>query len=439
MINPSQIKEKAARRYNDYLRSVVQGVSLFPLDLAFAKSKPGEAVRRWAELGAELDELRRLSSETRPGKAYTIVWEERRDRLAGAQNLPARIYFHDEASYLAFLGKTDEAARFKHDAAAIQSAFPELQRWLASKPQRVVDHAGSWQSLLIALRWLSDNPASGLYLREVPAVEDTKFIERHKPILRELLDQVSPLPDSGRDPTELTETDQEATDNPNEVGLTSLAPKRQSFEERCGLKAPTPLVRVRILDATIASRRFSGLADLSLPADTLARLDFPEIRTILVIENKASFANVEVFLTVPAMEGCLAIFGSGYAVTALGCAPWLATRRIFYWGDIDSHGLRILAGFRRHFPGARSVLMDRETFEHCEAYHSVAPADLAPEPQGLTPIELKLFQKLVTGYLSPPSGNHPESLPGTQPSIRLEQERIPLAYVREQLRKNLCG
>ncbi|MFH2114206.1 MAG: Wadjet anti-phage system protein JetD domain-containing protein [Spirochaetota bacterium] len=408
MINPGQIKGKASRRYTDYLRSVIQGSSIFPLDLTFAKTKPGEAARRWTELGTELDELRRHSTETRPGKSYTLEWEERRDRLAGAQNLPSRIYFQDEGAYLAFLGKTSEAARFRLDAAAIQAAFPVLKAWLTSRPQRVLDHCGSWQPLLAALRWLIDNPASSLYLREVPAVEDTKFIERHKPILRELLDKLSP---------ELS-----ATPTP-EAPETSTASKRLSFEERCGLKTPAPLIRLRILDQSIARLRFSGLVDLALPADSLAALDLPEIQTVLVIENKASFGNVEVFLTVPAMEGCLAIFGSGYAVAALGSAPWLATRRILYWGDIDSHGLRILAGFRRNFPGARSVMMDRETFAHYEVYHSHAPADMAAEPRGLTLDELHLFKELVSSR----SGN------------RLEQERIPLAYAREQLRKSLEG
>ena len=412
MINPDQLKEKAARRYADYLRSVIQDATIFPLDVAFTRPKPGEAVRRWAELGAELDELKRHSTEARPGKSYTIEWEERRDRLAGTQNLPSRIYFGDETAFLAFLGKTDEATRFKLDASAIQVAFPGLSAWLASRPQRVVDHAGSWPSLLAALRWLSDTPASGLYLREVPAVEDTKFIEGHKPILRELLDQLSPMPESGR---------------------------AVSFEERCGLRTPAPLVRLRILDAAIARQRFSGLVDLSLPADCLINLDFPEIRTILVIENKASFANVEVFLTVPAMEGCLAIFGSGYAVAALGSAPWLATRRIFYWGDIDSHGLRILAGFRRNFPEAQSVMMDRETYSRFSAYHSGAPADTAAEPLGLTPDELALFRDLVSLPPKNRSGNHARNSLDQGPGNRLEQERIPLAYVQEQLHKALGG
>ena len=31
-----------------------------------------------------------------------------------------------------------------------------------------------------------------------------------------------------------------------------------------------------------------------------------------------------------------------------------------YWGDIDTHGLRILAGLRKHFPNVESILMDNQ-------------------------------------------------------------------------------
>ncbi|GAB1457874.1 hypothetical protein MASR2M48_31820 [Spirochaetota bacterium] len=93
MIGPSDIKKKAERRYIDYLRSVVGGQPIFPLDITFAKVKPGEAVRRWAELRAELVCLRDESAETRIAASYSIEWEERRDKLAGTQSLPQRIFF----------------------------------------------------------------------------------------------------------------------------------------------------------------------------------------------------------------------------------------------------------------------------------------------------------------------------------------------------------
>ncbi len=393
MISPADIGDRARRKYRDYLRSIVEKTAFFPLEIAFTKAKPGEAAKRWSDLHTELEQLRGDSAESRPGKSYVVEWEERRDRLAGNQNFPARIYFPDEQSYLAFIGKAKEAARFRADAAVITGAFPELAPWVATKPLRAVEYSGHWPDLLAVVRWFKDYPASGLYLREVPAVEDTKFIERNKAVIRELLDLVAPS------------------------SVPADSAERQSFEARCGLRTAAPLVRVRILDKSIAEARLSGIEDLAVPADRFALLGFDDIERVLVIENKASFGSADVFLTTPSLKRTMAIFGSGYAAAALQSAPWLASRRLLYWGDIDTHGFRILAAFRLSFPAVQSVLMDDATFERFPEYRSDAPPDRAPEPPGLTPDELKLFRRLAS----------------FSDQNRLEQERIPLAFARSEL------
>ncbi len=398
MISPADIGDRARRKYRDYLRSVIDGSPFFPLEIPFAKARSGEAATRWAELHAELELLKVHSDENRPGASYHVEWEERRDRLAGAQSFPTRLAFVDESSYLAFIGKAREAARFRTDSAAIARAFPTLAAWTAARPHHVVEHAGDWDRILAALTWFHENPASGLYLREVPAVEDTKFIERNKQILRELFDLIAP----SSDPTD-------ASGN--------VAADRLSFEARFGLRTAAPLIRVRILDRAIADARLSGIDDIAVPADRFALLGFEEIEQVLVIENKASFGNADVLLTAPSLKRTMAIFGSGYAAAALQAAPWLANRQLFYWGDIDTHGLRILAAFRLNFPRAQSVLMDDATLERFSEYRSDAPPDPAPEPSRLTHDELKLFRRLAA----------------FTDRNRLEQERIPLSYVRKEL------
>ncbi len=395
MIGAADIQKKAERRYIDYLRSVVAGQSFFPLDIAFAKVKPGEAVRRWAELRSELQSLRDESAENRIDASYSIEWEERRDKLAGTQMLPSRIFFQSEASYLAFLGKKKEITRFRRDFEALAMVFPELESWVLEYPRRVVDYAGFWPRIMAAVQWFVDNPASGFYLREVPAVEDTKFIENNKGIIREVLDRIAPK-------------------------NTAYA---VTFETRCGLKAIAPIIRVRILDRAIAEARLSGVDDLAVPADRLGALGFDEIERVLVIENKTTFGNADVFLTAPLLPRTIAIFGSGYAASALRSSGWLATRRVFYWGDIDSHGLRILAAFRINFPNATSILMDEATFDRFPGYRSDAPNDSRAEPQGLTDKELSLFRRLCS----------------LENKNRLEQERIPLAFVKARLEASIQG
>lgn len=338
-----------------------------------------------------------MSSETRPGASYMVDWEERQDRLAGTQLFPARIAFVDEASYLAFLGKQQECERFRKDLRILVNAFPDLLNWVAAKPEELVRHGGEWKDIVEALRWFIENPRSGLYLREVPAVSDTKFIEGRKPLFESLLCALR-HPSAGVP----------------EAGTSEF---RKSFEEKHGLRIAMPLVRLRILDSSIAERRFSGIDDFAIPVDRLSLIDFDEIERVLIIENKTSFGRSDVFLTAPALRGTIAIFGSGYAASALSSTSWIGTRQIGYWGDIDSHGLRILGAFRSVFPRAEALLMDEAVFDKFPEYHSDSPADDADEPNGLTIDEISLFRRLVS--LS--SGN------------RLEQERIPIQFAQSRL------
>lgn len=390
MLGPEEIRRQAERRYRDYLSSLVAGSDPFPVEIRFAKVKPGEISRRYGELRSELAALREGSDEGgRP--SYRIEWEDRSDRLAGKQTYPARVRFPDAASLLGFLEKTGEEARFRTDLSAVLDTFPALRGWAEGHPERIVAHAGEWEGILAVLRWLLEHPRPGVFVREVPVVEDTKFIERNRGILRELLDMLLP---------------------PAAVDASG-----RNFEERFGLLRSAPLVRVRFLDQGIGARRFSGVADLSVPAGSLDRLNFPELRTLIVVENKASFSNLDVFLTLPRMTGAAAVFGSGFAAASLAACAWMAERRILYWGDIDTHGLRILARFRAAFGGTRSVLMDEPTFDRYPAFRADAPQDLGGPPDGLTEAEAALFSRLA-------------SLPARN---RLEQERIPVAWASRRI------
>jgi len=393
VIDQAGIRTQALRRYEEYLSLLASGgdeAAFFPADVRFGKVKSGEASIRWAELRKELRALRE-GSDGDGARSYRIEWEERNDRLAGIQRLPVRIYFPDAASLLSYLGKTREAERFIADAGLIASAVPELRPWTTKKPHRIVEHAGDWDRLVAVVRWMLAHPRPGIFAREIPAVEDTKFIERKKAVLRELLD----------------------------IALegTAVAPEASSFEDRFGLRRIEPLVRVAILDEEIARSRLSGVQDLSVPASDLDRLLFPEIATVLVFENKASFSNADAFLTLPTLRGCAAIFGSGFAAASLGAAPGLAEKRLFYWGDIDTQGLRILASVRGRFPHCLSVLMDEQTFDRFPEYRTGTPAETADAPAALSVDERALYRRLAAAK----AGN------------RLEQERVPLWWARERL------
>lgn len=117
-------------------------------------------------------------------------------------------------------------------------------------------------------------------------------------------------------------------------------------------------------------------------------------------------------LAFPPFARSLLIFGEGYAVSRATQLRWLDGCDLYYWGDIDTHGFRILDLVRRRFPGARSMLMDRATLLGHEAHWDREPVQVNANLPGLTSDEAALYRDLVEDTFGP--------------NVRLEQERISL-------------
>lgn len=103
----------------------------------------------------------------------------------------------DEAEYerdaLALLGKQRDATRFRDAAKAICDRFPQLVHWVTKQPISVLEHASDWPKMLALVDWTVLHTLPGVYLRQIDAPGvDTKFIERHRALLGELLDIVLP-------------------------------------------------------------------------------------------------------------------------------------------------------------------------------------------------------------------------------------------------------
>ena len=169
------------------------------------------------------------------------------------------------------------------------------------------------------------------------------------------------------------------------------------------------LIRFRILDET---QHISGLSDLSVPAAELAQLKL-SVDEVIVTENVVNG------LALLPRARTLVIFGDGYALEKLALVPWLAAKRLFYWGDIDTHGFAMLDRFRAHFPAAQSLLMDSSTFLAHRAMWVVEPEPSTESLIHLTDGEQLMYRELVRA-------THGERL-------RLEQERIGFRSVREAL------
>ncbi len=99
-------------------------------------------------------------------------------------------------------------------------------------------------------------------------------------------------------------------------------------------------------------------------------------------------------------------------------ANWLKSRRVAYWGDIDTWGLSILSDVRSRLSSVKAIMMDSDTLSQHEDRMVVEPEPLEPLPEFLTDSEAQIFSDLKIGNYS---------------GSRLEQERLSPDYIRTRL------
>jgi hypothetical protein len=190
---------------------------------------------------------------------------------------------------------------------------------------------------------------------------DTKFAENHKGILAELLPIAAPM---------------------------AVGSDESRFEARFGFLFKQPLVRMRFLDEKLMVRLGFVMSNFAIPLDEFKALPFGG-NTVLVVENEMTF------LTLPSFLGTIAIFGAGDAAALLSTVTWLNSCRVFYWGDLDSHGFEILSNFRKSFPHVTSVLMDEMTYSNHSTFIVKAASTRTKGKLELTENEMILYNRLV--------------------------------------------
>lgn len=341
------------------------------------------------ELGLLLE-----SSKNRKGYGYRVELKEMNTRRLGRQKMPESIIFDEVQDFWKYIGREKEWIAFQQDVALIRRELPQLEDWLMKTPLKVVTAAGNWPGLLEVCKYFIANPQPGCYLREIPAQPHTKFIEDNKGILDSLLT------------TLISEY---------------ISKDGSCFEERFHIKTYARLVQIRLLDQDLAGY-FSGVTHLGITLEDLAKLNLPCTK-VIIMENKATYSNIENFLTLPQLTGTMAIFGSGTAVAGLKEVVWLKEKEILYWGDIDVQGFEMLSAVRGIFSQTKAVLMDKAVFSAFSTQHTTGPKSNVNQ----------------INYLDREEEDFYYYLKGLAKNNRLEQERIPNWYVIKQLSDLLLG
>lgn len=377
MITPKEIREKTERKYISFLQSLVEQEPFEKMVIRGDKSYTKSSL---PEFEREIQLIHSHSKEKK-GYGYTLEFQKVKTKYLGTQDLPISIYFDNEKDFLKFLGRENEVDSFKSNVEIILREFPELKVWIIKSPKKVIDNANEWQSILQVCQYFKQNPKPNFYIRELPVKVHTKFIERNKSIIRELLDVL------------ISE---------------HVKSEEKEFENRFNLKYAEPQIRFKVLDKTISDSFFSGIDDIAIPVSQFEKLNLP-IKKVLVVENKTTLYAT---LTLPKMNDTIAIFGSGFKVSSLKNIRWFDKLTLLYWGDMDVQGFEILSQFRTYFPQTKSVLMDKQSFIKFFEDDDGTPTNILTK-LNLTDEEQQLYDILKTN------------------NWRLEQEKIPLEYVNK--------
>ena len=384
---PADLRQQARRLWNrgTILEGLVTGEALFPRRLVLKRPTA-------AELGERFDEARNWSASLRSMSHVRFTMRERRHRVLGLNTLPHEAWIDTAEDAIAMLGQGPEAMQFRQVVESTKRRQPSLLAWLEKKPLRALALAGDWERLLDVVGWLQDHPRPGVHLRQVDvAGVHTKFVEAHRGTLGELLDVAMPP---------------ECIDR----SATGVA----GFARRYGFLDKPERIRFRILDRKHSLLPAGDNQDVTLDADSFATLE-TGVSTVFVTENEINF------LAFPPVDDSMVIFGSGYGLERLGKIRWLARCRLYYWGDIDTHGFAILDELRNHFGHAQSFLMDRDTFRAFQPLWGTETAPADRELSRLTPDEREMYDDLRYDRLGV--------------ALRLEQERIGFGWVKEALAK----
>ena len=382
---PADLRAQVQRLWarGDLLASLVTGEALFPRRLTLKGPTS-------AEITGQFDAVRSWVAAIRATAGCRIEMRAFQHRVFGHNALPAEAWIDSVDDAVNFIGKRRDVTRFMALIELTRARQPLLLDGLARRPLRALELADAWPRLLDVVAWLQAHPRPGVYLRQVDlAGVHSKFIEAHRGVLAELLDTALPA---------------QAID----ASATGLG----QFARRYGFLDKPLRIRFRPLDAVHPPWPGARGRDISLDAESFVQLN-PEVSRVFITENEINF------LAFPPVKDSLVIFGAGYGFEMLRQAGWLARCRLYYWGDIDTHGFAILDQLRSQFDQVESFLMDRATLMAFASQWGEEDTPTRRDLPRLRPDEQALYNDLRDHRI--------------RTNLRLEQERISFGWVESAL------
>ncbi len=381
MITPDELYDKAQRLYPKAIEAWLGGdASFFPQSIRANTDLPDDHV----EAIRQVDAIRQGSKE-KAGNGYSIDWQARKLRKHGTQRLPNGFFVESLSDLLGWIGKQAEFRRLERSFRVIRERCPQLIEWSVRNWRRLLEVESYLDDLLLVTIYLRDHPRPNCFPRELPLPVSTKLIEQNSRLLAEWLDTV--LPDIAIDHNF----------------------SRDKFAKRYGFRERSAHYLVRLLDESLTIELQCPGTEFSLPLETISRLQVNDTR-VIIVENKTNL------LTLPTQLRTIAMGGLGYSIAMFFDIAWLATNELYYWGDLDVDGFRILANLRDRFPQTQSLMMDTVTLQKFRSAITSGNQAMFDCPTCLNEDEREAFEACCLH------------------NWRLEQEHIPQSHVVEILR-----
>ena len=164
LLSPDAARDFLVRRFNNQHQNWLAGEGAWPLSIGLGTptqndiAEDASAVREWASA---------WQSRTGPGE---VVFEERQFARLGRHRLPVGLTLPDAAAVAACVGQLRRWEVATQRYQQVVGRWPAIeQRALAGRFDVLADYsAADFERLMTLLAWLEANPASGLYLRQLP-------------------------------------------------------------------------------------------------------------------------------------------------------------------------------------------------------------------------------------------------------------------------------
>lgn len=375
---PDDVQKELKRRYKNWHREWLEAGGdpeqpeerLWPLEVTLGIPNENQALKQVEGVHAWVAAWRSWRG------VGSLSWSDRRWRKLGTQCVPEKLALSSPAEVAQWIGEVERWDRAQQRYKELIGHWPQLASKLARYFDILADYSEvDYRRLVNLVAWFEKNPASNLYPRQLPVSGlDSKWLEKRKGLLADLVDSVRGESSSEGD-----------------------------FFQRCGLKAPPELIRLRILDDSLR-QRVGGLSDISAPWEQLAELDLP-VSNVFIVEN------LQTGLAFDDLPESIVIMQLGYGVDVLGRLPWVAKAHCVYWGDLDTHGFAILNRARGYFSELKSILMDEATLRsHQNLWVEEKDQHAAETLPLLTISEQAVYQAIKSNVWGQ--------------NVRLEQERL---------------